>query len=197
MIGVKKGSTNVAVYLNLKDATTGNAATGLTITDLDLQYTRELTAAAAKVDAVVGDGSETTHEDGKVKQLDATSSPGLHLVCFPDAAFATGVDSVILCVSGSAIEPAFLEIPLTFFDPHLGTLGTVLAVVSAEPSDTPTVEAAMAWWQHLSKAEYVADISSNPNKFQIKALGGANMLKRAVTIDPEASTTIGEVEADS
>jgi hypothetical protein len=48
---VKKGSTDVTTYFALRLAATGVEATGLTITNFDLQYVRTRVAPSAKVDA--------------------------------------------------------------------------------------------------------------------------------------------------
>lgn len=96
MTMLQKDSTNVVRYFMMRKVSDGTAFTGATITTFDLQYTRELTASATKIDGIVGTGGATTHVDNKVFELDSTSSPGLYMVCFPDAAFATGVDQVTL-----------------------------------------------------------------------------------------------------
>lgn len=100
---VTGGDTNVVRYFQLRLAADGTAATGLTITGIDLQYTRTLAAAATKTDAIVGTGEAATHVDNKVFEIDATSSPGLYMVCFADAAFAAGVPEVILTVKEATI----------------------------------------------------------------------------------------------
>ena len=54
----------------------------------------------------------------KVFELDATSSPGLYMVCFPDGAFATGVDQVTLALKYDAtVVTEAQNIQLTDFDP--------------------------------------------------------------------------------
>lgn len=96
MTQIKAGTTNVVRYFKMRLVADGSDATGLVATTFDLQYTRELTAAATKIDGIVGTGGATTHVDNKVFEVDATSSPGLYMVCFPDAAFAAGVAQVTL-----------------------------------------------------------------------------------------------------
>lgn len=113
-----KASTNVVRYFMMRLAADGKAATGLTVTTFDLQYTRELTAAAAKSDGIVGTGGATTHVDNKVFEIGATDSPGLYMVCFPDAAFATGVDQVTLNLTyDSTVFTEAQNIQLVAFDP--------------------------------------------------------------------------------
>ncbi|KKL56397.1 hypothetical protein LCGC14_2245840, partial [marine sediment metagenome] len=86
---VAGGSTNVTTYFAMRKTSDGTAATGLTPGDFDLQYTRSGAAAAAKVDASLnGNGVGGAHSDSTVIEVDATSSPGLYRVDWPDAAFA-------------------------------------------------------------------------------------------------------------
>lgn len=113
---IKKGSTDVTRYIMLVDSTAGTPETGYTITSLDLQYTRNRTAPAAKVDATALAATDSAHGDNQAIQVDATSSPGLYRVDWPDAAFATGADKVILVVSGTGLAPAVEEIQLIDVD---------------------------------------------------------------------------------
>jgi len=118
MTMIKAGSTNVVRYFMMRKVTDGTAFTGGTITTFDLQYTRELTASAAKIDGIVGTGGAATHVDNKVFELDATSSPGLYMACFPDAAFAAGVDQVTLVLKYDAtVFTEAQNIQLVAFDP--------------------------------------------------------------------------------
>ena len=118
MTMIKAGTTNVVRYFMMRLTADGKAATGLTITTFDLQYTRELTASATKIDGIVGTGGAATHVDNKVFELDATSSPGLYMVCFPDAAFAAGVDQVTLNLKyDSTVFAEAQNIQLVAFDP--------------------------------------------------------------------------------
>lgn len=109
-------STDVTRYVVLRNSSTGEPYAGYTITNLDLQYTRARTAPAAKVDATALAATNSAHADNKAIEIDATSSPGLYRVDWPDAAFASGVNKVLLCVSGPGIEPCFEEVPLLVFD---------------------------------------------------------------------------------
>lgn len=109
---VTGGDTNVVRYFQLRKASDGTAATGLTITGIDLQYTRTLAAAATKTDAIVGTGGATTHVDNKVFEINATSSPGLYMACFADAAFAAGAPEVILTVKEATIFSTSMAVPI-------------------------------------------------------------------------------------
>jgi hypothetical protein len=120
MSEVKKDSTDVTRYIMLVDSTAGTPETGYTIANLDLQYTRERSEPAAKVDATALAATNSAHGDNKAIEIDSTSSPGLYRVDWPDAAFATGADKVILCVTGSGLHPAVEEVQLVDYDPEDG-----------------------------------------------------------------------------
>jgi hypothetical protein len=110
---VLAGSTDVTSYFNLRLAADGTAATGLTIADLDLQYTRSGVAPTAKVDAVALAATDTAHTDSRAIEIDATDQPGLYRVDWPDAAFAAGVREVILTVKHSTTFIEHLRVNLT------------------------------------------------------------------------------------
>lgn len=103
---VAGGSTNVTTYFAIRLAADGTAATGLTITNIDLQYVRSGVAPVAKVDATALAATDSTHADNKAIEIDATDQPGLYRVDWPDAAFAAGVREVILSVK---VATAFTE----------------------------------------------------------------------------------------
>lgn len=131
---VKKGSTDVTRYVLLGDSAAGTPETGYTIANLDLQYTRNRTAPSAKVDATALAATDTAHTDNRAIEIDATSSPGLYRVDWPDAAFATGADKVILVVSGTGLHPAVEEIQLVDFDPADGVRLGLTALPNAAPN---------------------------------------------------------------
>lgn len=115
---IQKGSVDITRYYMIRDSTAGTPETGVTITGLDLQYTRNRTAPATKVDATALATTSTAHTDNRCIEIDGTSSPGVYRCDWPDAAFATGVDKVVLCVTGTGFDPACEEIQLVDFDPE-------------------------------------------------------------------------------
>jgi len=106
-----KGSTDVTTYFKLVDPTTGVPVTGATVTGLDMTYVRDR-AAAVKNDVTALGGVDAAHGDNKMIEVDGTNCPGLYRADWPDAAFATGVDAVQLCINGAAIDPAYIEVEL-------------------------------------------------------------------------------------
>jgi len=107
-----KGATDVTIYFKLIDPTTGKPAVGLTVTDLDVSYVRDR-AAAVKNDVTALSAVDDPHADNKMIEVHGTNCKGLYRSDWPDAPFATGVDAVQLCISGDAIDPAYIEIELS------------------------------------------------------------------------------------
>src|SRR3990167_2513985 len=117
---IVKGATDVTRYVMLRDSAAGTPETAYTITALDLQYTRNRTAPAAKADATALAATDSAHGDNQAIEVNATSSPGLYRIDWPDAAFASGVDKVLLVVSGTGLDPAVEEIQLVNYNPEDG-----------------------------------------------------------------------------
>jgi len=109
---VAGGSTNVTTYFALRLAADGTAATGLTIANIDLQYTRSGVAPTAKVDATALAATDTAHTDNYAIEIDATDQPGLYRVDWPDAAFAAGVREVILSVKCATVFTEHLRVEI-------------------------------------------------------------------------------------
>jgi len=113
MSEIKKDTTDVTRYIYIVDASDGSPETSATITNFDLQYTRYGAAPSVKADATALTAIDDDHSNNKMYEVDATSSPGLYRVDWPDEAFATGVEGVILVVTSSdAYAPAIEDISL-------------------------------------------------------------------------------------
>lgn len=110
---VKPGSTDVTTYFHLRLAADGTDATGLTITNMDLQYVRSGAAPAAKVDATALAATDSAHGDNQAIEIDATDQPGVYRVDWPDAAFASGVREVILTVKCATVFTESLRVQLS------------------------------------------------------------------------------------
>jgi hypothetical protein len=117
---VKAGSTDVTTYFVLRDSTTGTGKTGLTITDIDLTYVRTGVSPAAKVDATALAATDSAHADNKAIEIDATNMPGVYRVDWPDAAFAAGVQEVILGVKCTGVFTEYLRVELVGYTPSDG-----------------------------------------------------------------------------
>lgn len=111
---VKKGSTSVTEYFNLVDKTAGTSKTGVAEENLKLSYVRNRSTLTASVCATLASGVAAFSAFGAF-EIDATNAPGLYRVDVPDAAFATGVDKVILSLiatTTASVAPALKEVML-------------------------------------------------------------------------------------
>ncbi len=131
---IQKGSTDVTRYVQILDASTGADETGATITNFDLQYTRTRALPSSLANVTALSAADDAHADNQMIEIDATSSPGLYRVDWPNAAFATGVSSVQLVVTSSdSFASSVEEIQLVNYDPENGVdLGlTAIAIASS------------------------------------------------------------------
>jgi hypothetical protein len=132
MPSIDIGTTDVIRYVMIVDSTDGSPETGITITNLDLQYTRAGEAPVAKVDATALGATNSAHADNKMFEVDGTSSPGLYRVDWPDAAFIGGESGVLLVVTGTGFAPAVEDITLNV--PVVQASG---AAISQPPKASP------------------------------------------------------------
>lgn len=117
---IKKGSTDQLVYVRIADSSssTGAGLTGLAYNSSGLvcSYVRPLGSATAltlATQTVTG-----AHSDGGFVEVSAANLPGLYRLDLSDAMVATGVDRVVVMLSGASnMVPCTLEIPLTDQEP--------------------------------------------------------------------------------
>lgn len=110
---VNAGDVNVTTYFVLRLAADGTAATGLTVTDFDLQYVRSGEVPSTKVDVPAAlAATNSVHSNNKAIEIDATDQPGLYRVDWPDAAFAVGVREVTLTVKVATTFVSHLRVEL-------------------------------------------------------------------------------------
>jgi hypothetical protein len=112
---VLAGSTDVTTYFQLRNLD-GTDATGKTISDFDMQYTRSGVAPTAKVDAVALAAADTAHTDNRGFEIDGTDQPGVYRFDWPDAAFAAGVREVIVTIKHVECLTESIRVQLTGFD---------------------------------------------------------------------------------
>lgn len=135
---IKAGSTDVSLPAYMVDSTAGTPETGLTITNIDLQYTRLGEAPAAKVDATALATTATAHTDNYAIELDATDQPGVYRVDWPDAAFAVGASCVVLSVTCTGCAPCHTSVWLAGVDVTSVAGSTATASQSAQIDFTAT-----------------------------------------------------------
>lgn len=110
---VKAGSTDVTIYVRLRDSTTGLAKTGLVYNSAGASayYTRPGAAAVAitlATQTVTG-----AHSDGGFVEVHATNAKGLYRLDLPDAAVAAGVGFVIVSIEFDGIIEESIEVDLS------------------------------------------------------------------------------------
>ncbi len=131
-----KDSTNVIMYVVIRDSVTGALETGFDVTTLQFQYIRtgEEPSVAANV-SLLG-ATNGPHIDNAAIEIDPTNSKGVCRVDFPDAAFAAGVDAVELSVTGAGfdISPKEIELVNALNDP---TVAAIAAAVMGSNVDSP------------------------------------------------------------
>lgn len=110
-MNVTGGDTNVSVYFQMR-LTAGGDATGLTITDFDLSYTRNGAATATKADVTDLGSANAAHTDNGGFEVDPTDCPGLHRFDFPDAAFAAGVRDVLCTIKHTSCFTETLRVQI-------------------------------------------------------------------------------------
>ncbi len=173
---VAGGSTDVTTYFAMRLTADGAAATGLTITDFDLQYVRSGVAPVAKVDATALAATDSDHADNKAIEIDATDQPGLYRVDWPDAAFVADVREVILSVK---VATAFTEHLRVEIDAPVSgfTIGPLVASVT--PANLVGSPAELQGFQ-LAAQDYVltvldadddpVDLSGKTLQFHVETL---------------------------
>lgn len=120
MRAIKKGATSQSVYLVALDSTstTGGRKTGLLFNTAGLTayYVRNQGSATAITLATLA-AANSAYSAGGFKEVDATNMPGVYRLDVPDAAFASGADSVVVTVKGATgMVQADVEVQLTGVD---------------------------------------------------------------------------------
>jgi len=133
---VFKDATNQTQYVVLRSATTGLAATSKLYTDITASYTRSRAARAAiSMNSLASPAAAWTA--GGFVEVDAASCPGLYRFDVPDAAFATGVDRVVLSLKATGVLDEHLEVILVDWNKQLASIPNVVA---AAAGGLPTVD---------------------------------------------------------
>lgn len=101
---IKKGATDQTIYLEILDSasTTGGRKTGLVFNSAGMTayYVRNGASAVAITLATLA-AANSAHSDGGFKEVDATNMPGIYRLDLPDAAVASGAESVVVTVKGA------------------------------------------------------------------------------------------------
>lgn len=199
---VTPGSTDVVTYMALVLASDGSDATGLTVTDFDLQYVRSGATPAAKVDASALGATNSAHADNSAIEVDATDQPGLYRVDWPDAAFAANAREVILTLKHASCRAAHLRVELETIQggDNFARLGapagaSVSADIAAVKAQTAAIETDTQDIQNRLPAALTGDGNIKADTLRV---GGT--LQTAGDIParlPAALTADGNIKADT
>jgi hypothetical protein len=110
---VKKASTDQTVYFHLRASADGTSKTGLLYNSAGAiaSYVRTRGTRTAITLATLA-APDSAHSDGGFKEVDGTNAKGLYRFDVPDAAFATGVDEVIIHIGFTDVFEESLAIEL-------------------------------------------------------------------------------------
>lgn len=111
MISIKKGSTDQTFPVYAVDAISGLPKTGLSDSDVTARHIRARSTAAAIIPASLA-SPDAAHNDGGFIEIDATNCQGWYRFDVPDAAFAGGVESVVvtLAADGTLLTPIVAQL---------------------------------------------------------------------------------------
>ena len=116
MTSITAGSVNVTLYVYFVDDDGGTApgepTTGLLFSNIETggsaSYVRQ-GAVRTDLTLITLASASAAHADGGFILVDNTNMPGLYRVDFPDAAFATGADFVIIQLVAAAANSALMR----------------------------------------------------------------------------------------
>ncbi len=116
-----KATTGFTDYFSLVDSTTGLGKTGLVFGDITASFTRTRAARAAITPITLASASAAWASGGFI-EVDATNQPGLYRLDIPDAAFATGVDKVIVSIKATGVKTEHKEFYLIAWDKQIASI---------------------------------------------------------------------------
>jgi len=110
---IGKGTTDVTIYFHLRIDSDGKSKTGLVYnsTGAIASYVRTRGIRTA-ISLITLAAANSAHSDGGFKEVDGTNAKGLYRLDIPDAAFASGVDEVIIHIGFTNVFEESLAIEL-------------------------------------------------------------------------------------
>lgn len=179
---IAKGATSQSLYVEVlnSSSTTGARLTGLVFntSSLTAYYVRNQGSATAITLATLA-AANSAWSSGGFKEVDATNMPGVYRVDVPDAAFASGADSVVVTLKGATnMVQVSEEVQLTAINPQ----DSVRAGMTALPN-----AAAEAAGGLYTRGTGAGQINQNNN---------GNIDVNAVRINAVATTSVTTVNAN-
>lgn len=120
------GVTSFSQYIVLRNATTGVGLAGKLFSDVTGSYTRTRAARTAITMATLASASAAWSSGGFI-EVDGTNCPGLYRFDIPDAAFAAGVDKVIVSVKVTGAIEEHIEFVITTWNKQVAAIPNVAA----------------------------------------------------------------------
>lgn len=110
---IKKGTTDVTLYFHLRASADGTSKTSLVHNSAGAiaSYVRTRGTRTA-ISLVTLAAADSAHSDGGFKEVDGTNAKGLYRFDVPNAAFASGVDEVIIHIGFTDVFEESLAVEL-------------------------------------------------------------------------------------
>lgn len=174
---VKKGATSQSIYFEVLDSTstTGGRKTGLAYntSSLTAYYVRNGGSATAITLATLA-AANSAWSSGGFKEVDATNMPGLYRLDVPDAALASGAESVVITIKGATgMVQVSYDVQLVAIDPQ----DSVRAGLTALPN--AAAEAAGGLYTRGTGAGQINQDANGRIDVSLKAILGTTLTETA------------------
>ena len=177
---VTKGTTDVSIEITILDDTDGTPETGVLFNTagMDLKYRREGEAAVSITEATLA-ALTTAHTDGGFLEI----GNGEYRLDLPDAACASGADSVVVygTVTGMVVVP--VKIQLTDFD----LMATLNDPTSAAIADAVWDEAKAG---HTAAGSFGEEVQAHALSSEVTALNDLS----AADVNAEVDTALADYD---
>ncbi len=110
--GIKAGSTDLTLPVELRYSGNSTERTGLVYSDITAYYWRQGGTPTSITTATLA-AIDSAHSDGGFREANATNQPGLYRFDLPDAAIAAGADWVAATVKANGTFAQHFFLPLT------------------------------------------------------------------------------------
>ena len=174
----KKGLTSclVEIFIQNKAVTTGAGLTGLVYDSAGLTAYYHRNTASGSTAITLATGTVGTWGSGMFKEVDSTNMPGVYQLGIPDAALASGADSVVVYLQGATnMLPIVLEIQLTGFDLQDATGTGLTALAGASAVTASAIRTALG----LASANLDTQLDALPTASEVRVEMDANSTKLA------------------
>jgi len=184
---ISKGSTSVIAHIFVQDSTStaGAGKTGLTEASFTCYYMRPgaTGAVASTVNSISTLGTYAgSATNCAAKEVSAANMPGVYEFHFANNMLATGVEQVVVMLTGSGIAPVTLEVQLT--NPMF--LPGMAQVVEDQPSTTAQEALSLILAAVAGRTSANGNTFASPNngETRITATTDANNNRITMSITP-------------